>query len=179
MGFYWENKYFVELFLPFGLRTSPYLFDLFAKGLNWILINAGFRTLHYLDDFFAVLELNPLANEFEKFFSALCKALGVNVNETKNICGTLAEYLGIEINTVAMEARLPEDKLLKAITWVKTTLQQTEVSRNELRLLLEFLSFAAKMVIPGRVFLQCLFNALGKYQQVYHLNAEMRADLKW
>lgn len=32
--FMWEEEYFFERFLPFGLRTSPYLFDLFAKGLN-------------------------------------------------------------------------------------------------------------------------------------------------
>lgn len=51
-----------------------------------------------------MLKSNPLANEFEKFFSALCKALKVNINETKNIH-----------DTVAMEAYLPEDKLLKVI----------------------------------------------------------------
>ena len=34
LGFLWDDVYYVELFLPFGLRTSPYLFDLFAKGIN-------------------------------------------------------------------------------------------------------------------------------------------------
>lgn len=61
------------------------------------MINAGWRALRYLDDFFVVLETNPLADEFEKFFSALCKTLGLNVNEL-NIRGTLAEFLGIEID---------------------------------------------------------------------------------
>ena len=40
------GRYWVDRFLPFGLRTSPYLFDLFAKGLCWILIEGlGWRLI--------------------------------------------------------------------------------------------------------------------------------------
>lgn len=177
--FMWEDKYFFERFLPFGLRTSPYLFDLFAKGLNWMLINAEWRTLHYLDDFFTVLESDLLADAYEKHFATLCTALGLKVNEEKNVRGTLVEFLGIEIDSLAMEARLPESKLQRARTWVKQTLQNKQISRDELRSLLGFLSFAAKVVVPGRTFLRRLFNALSKYQKVYHLSADMRADLAW
>lgn len=41
LGFFWEGTYWVEKFLPFGLRTSPMLFDLFAKGLHWTLLAKG------------------------------------------------------------------------------------------------------------------------------------------
>jgi len=37
LGFHWENKYYSERYLPFGLQTAPFLFNLFAKGLHWIL----------------------------------------------------------------------------------------------------------------------------------------------
>ena len=40
-----------------------------------------------------------------------------------------------------------------------------------------FLSFAAKVVVPGPAFLQRLFDALAKRQSYYHLDVEMRADL--
>lgn len=177
--FMWEDEYFFERFLPFGLRTSPYLFDLFAKGLNWMLINAQWRALHYLDNFFTVLELDLLATAYEEHFSALCAMLGLKINKEKNIRGTRVEFLGIEIDLLAMEARLPEDKLLKARSWVSQTLQKKEISREDLRSLLGFLSFAAKVVVPGRVFLRRLFNALHKYQKVYHLDVNTTADLKW
>lgn len=179
LGFSWKNVYFVERFLPFGLRTSPYLFDLFAKGLNWILITAGWQTLHYLDDFFAVLDSVLSADAYESFFSSICAKLGFKINGKKSVRGTCVEFLGIEIDTIAMEARLPEEKLLKAKTWVRKTLQENQISRDDLRSLLGFLSFAAKVVIPGRVFLRRLFNALSKYQRIYCLNAEMKADLIW
>lgn len=41
LGFFWAGFYWVDRFLPFGLRTAPYIFDLFAKGLTWILLAAG------------------------------------------------------------------------------------------------------------------------------------------
>jgi hypothetical protein len=37
-GFCWEGTYWVDCSLPFGLRTAPYIFDLFAKALHWTLL---------------------------------------------------------------------------------------------------------------------------------------------
>lgn len=49
----------MERYLLFGLRISPFLFDLFARALNWILIAvlSWLFVLYYLDDFFAILLL--------------------------------------------------------------------------------------------------------------------------
>jgi len=33
LGFIWKGVIYVECCLPFGLRTAPFLFNLFAKGL--------------------------------------------------------------------------------------------------------------------------------------------------
>ena len=37
MGFCWEGRYFVETVFPFGLRTAPKIFNLFAEAWEWIL----------------------------------------------------------------------------------------------------------------------------------------------
>lgn len=34
LGFLWYGYYWFERFLPFGLRTSPFIFDLIAKGIH-------------------------------------------------------------------------------------------------------------------------------------------------
>lgn len=34
LGFHWDGAYWIDRFLSFGLRTSPYIFNLFAKGLH-------------------------------------------------------------------------------------------------------------------------------------------------
>src|SRR5437773_2779265 len=34
--FEWDGKLYIDLFLPFGLRTAPFIFNLFSEGLHWI-----------------------------------------------------------------------------------------------------------------------------------------------
>lgn len=42
LGFFWAGFYYIDRFLPFGLRTAPFIFDLFAKALHWILVTVLF-----------------------------------------------------------------------------------------------------------------------------------------
>ena len=52
--FEWNRKYYIDLFLPFGLRTAPFIFNLFVEALHWILQRKYAWILHhYLDDFIA------------------------------------------------------------------------------------------------------------------------------
>ena len=52
LGMKWQAKFFIDLVLPFGLRSAPYIFSSFADLLVWILThNYGINfLLHYLDD---------------------------------------------------------------------------------------------------------------------------------
>ena len=34
LGFSWDDKYYTEACLPFGLRTTPFIFNLFAEGFH-------------------------------------------------------------------------------------------------------------------------------------------------
>ena len=34
LGFHYDDRYWIERYLPFGLRTAPFIFNLFAKALN-------------------------------------------------------------------------------------------------------------------------------------------------
>lgn len=111
----------------------------------------------------------------KKFLQGPARLLGLSTNTKKNATGTLAEFLGTEIDIIRMEARLPQDKLEKAKTWVTKTLNPRKISRTNLRSLLGFLSFACKVVIPGRTFLRWLFNALAEKGT----DSEKRVRLPW
>ena len=60
LGTFWEGLYFVELRLPFGLRSSVFIFNTFADDLQWILKNKHLiaELIHYLDDFFTAGQAN-------------------------------------------------------------------------------------------------------------------------
>ena len=56
LGMQWRGKYFVDLVLPFGLRSAPFIFTSIADLVEWILVhNYGVDFLrYYLDDFFTL-----------------------------------------------------------------------------------------------------------------------------
>ena len=53
LGIYWQSQYYIDLYLPFGLRSAPFLFNQISDALEWILKhNYGLRhVIHILDDF--------------------------------------------------------------------------------------------------------------------------------
>ena len=52
LGINWDNRGFVDLALPFGLRSAPKIFTAFADVVAWMLHSQGLPfLLHYLDDF--------------------------------------------------------------------------------------------------------------------------------
>lgn len=154
LGFEWAGSYWFERFLPFGLRTAAFIFDLFAKGVNWIMLQKFNDVLHYLDDFLSISPTSEIADEFNRDFIKICKELGMAINHDKDLTGTSLEFLGIELDTIQMQARLSSEKLEEAKHRVNSALQRSSLSRTDLESLVGFLSFAAKVVVPSRAFLR-------------------------
>ena len=44
LGVKWDDKLFIDLALPFGLRSAPLIFTALADGLQWILQQRGIHT---------------------------------------------------------------------------------------------------------------------------------------
>ena len=53
LGLKWRGQFFVDLALPFGLRSAPYIFNCVADLVEWIIVNkySVAALMHYLDDF--------------------------------------------------------------------------------------------------------------------------------
>lgn len=113
-----------------------------------------------MDDFIAFLPPNVDYTAYENYFDFLCKTLGISNNEKKKRRGQIVVFLGIELNSSLIEARLPADKLEKAKSWVARMLTHDVMVYDDLQSLTGFLSFAAKVVRPGRAFLRRLFDAI-------------------
>ena len=115
LGIKWRGKYYVDLVLPFGLRSAPYIFNSVAALVEWILINNYSipDLVHYLDDF--ILAGAPGSGQCAHHLQtalAVCKSLGLPLNAKK--CegpATTLVVLGIELDSVTQIARLPMEKL--------------------------------------------------------------------
>ena len=62
--------------------------------------------------------------------------------------------MGIIVDSVRMEARLPQDKLVRINQLLKTFKNRRSARLVELQSLIGTLQFACKVVVPGRTFLQ-------------------------
>ena len=114
--FEWLGHFFTDTRLPFGSRSSPFIFNTFAIALAWIVLHFGRLAflIHYLDDYFLANVTTAGCRHDMDVFLDICKQLGVPIADDKlEGPATRITYLGIEIDTVAMTIRLPADKLEK------------------------------------------------------------------
>ena len=164
LGFCWKENYYAECFVPFGLCTAPYIFNLFAEVFHWVLVNqlknlnSRAIVIHYLNDFLLVLP--PCANPelHSKIFSLLCKEVGLTIKLSKNKDGTVVSFAGIEFDTKRMAIRLPEKKLHKAWTMIEQAAKRKALSLLEITIITEYLNFISTVIPLGRTFLYRLYN---------------------
>jgi len=135
--FEWDGEYYQELFLPFGLRTAPFIFNLFGEALQWILQRKySYMVKRYLDDFLFILPptINPSeAQQVGTQFKIICTALGFMEAEDKSKDGTRVDYLGLILDTARMEAQLPEDKKNRALESIQDALRRGTVTQKQLQ----------------------------------------------
>lgn len=109
--------------------------------------------LHYLDDFFTILPPQTNAKVYYHDFELICSYLGIIINHIKDIKGIKVDFLGIELNSILMQRRLPSNKLFRARNIVNN-LKRRIISRYKLELAIDFLLFIVKIIILDRVFLR-------------------------
>jgi hypothetical protein len=183
--FRWLGQFFTDTRLPFGSRSSPFIFNTFAIALAWIVLNYGTLNflIHYLDDYFLANYSRESCQADMDTFLRICKDLGVPIAEDKlEGPATTLTYLGIEIDTVNMVVRLPAAKLEKIKSLLLQWVGRKKCTKQDLLSLIGLLAFAAKVVKPGRMFIRRLIDLSTSVSSLHHyiyLNREARADINW
>ena len=94
----------------FVLCSAPKIFNAVADGLQWILGEVGVEGLHYLDNY--IIFGAPHTQECRQALDralGLCKRLDVPIAAHKTEGpATVIQFLGIELDSGAMEARLTQ-----------------------------------------------------------------------
>ena len=170
-GAKWHDKYHFYTRLAFGSRSSPKIFDWLSSAIAWILQNKFnlTHTLHLLDDFLVINHPADDADRSMAVITMVFRRLGLPIAPHKTVGPVHAlEYLGITLDTVKMEARLPEDKLVRLRQMVSDFSQRSSSTQRELLRLLGHLNFAAWVIVPGRTFMFRLFQAAYKVKKLFH-----------
>jgi hypothetical protein len=167
----WRDHYFYCNRLAFGCRSSPVIFDTFSQAICWIASNNyGIEyILHMLDDFLTIDSPKVNAQATMQALLQLFEHLNVPLSEHKTIGpSTMVEYLGIILDTVAMQARLPMDKVDRITTLLKTFQGRKSCTKRELLQLLGHLNFAFRVILPGRSFVSYLLKLAASAKKLHH-----------
>ena len=181
--FSWEGEFFFDRSLQLGCRSACNLFESVSSAIEHLAIHRAIRwIIHYLDDFFLVRTSRDGAKADLVAFLALLDELGIPYALEKTIGPfQILPFTGIEIDTLKEVARLPEDKIKDCLFALSCLRDRKKCQRRELESLIGRLSFACKVVVPGRAFLRRLYGATAGVRQPYHyvrLTKEMHKDLE-
>ena len=186
LGIHWDGQYYIDLRLPFGLRSSPYLFNRLADAFEWILKNNYMITdlMHYLDDYFTVGPPNSkTCSDNVNIMIHMASHLGIPLAPEKLEGPTTSlVFLGILLDTNRMETALPEDKLRELLAELQRWCSRKKCLKRELLSLIGKLNWACRVIPAGRIFLRRLIDLSTTARLPHHhisMNLEARRDIAW
>ena len=169
----WNNQIYFDTCLPFGLRSAPKLFNVLVDLLSWILIQHGISLLiHYLDDF---LMMGPadsiICHENFSTIQRFCQELGIPLASDK-LEGPShpLNFLGIELDTVCMETRLPGDKLTRNHTLLSSQLTRKKATKRDILSLVGLFQHASNynVVHLGRTFMARMYSITAIVKELHY-----------
>ena len=156
----WNDQFYIDPMLPFGLRLAPKIFNALADALEWRLREDGVRNVfHYLDDFVVLgtpgmLECQSALERLRFRCSDLGIPLAAHKCEGPSTESTCVTFLGIVIDTATGELRLPPEKLVHLRSLLSEWGGRKACSRRELESLIGYRNHACQVIRPGRSFLR-------------------------
>lgn len=171
LGMKWDNMYYFDRCLAMGLSSSCAIFEAFSTALEWLSINhlGACAVLHILDDFLFIAKTKDQCEHDLANFIWMCNYLGVPLAPEKTVGpATVLQFAGITLDSVRLEARLPEDKLQKCRVMLQNFQARRSVCLKELQSLLGLLNFTCLVVVPGRAFLRRMIDLTKGVKKPHH-----------
>ena len=183
LGFSWEDQVYYYKVAAMGCSSSCLTFEVFSTAVQWILKNhfcVKFIS-HILDDFMFFAPTKEQCLQYLNAFQSLASDINLPLNHDKTVAPTQCAVLhGIEVDTIKMEARLPQQKIEKAYHLLKSLSCKRTATLQQLQELIGFLNFACKVIPAGRAFLRRLVNLTVGISAPHHhrnINKDARKDL--
>ena len=165
-----QTVYMRDSKLCFGARLSPRIFHRITQAVKRMMAQRGFDlVVVYLDDFLIISQSKIECQIALNVLIQLLRRLGFSIHWGKVVDPTTKiTFLGIELDSVAMVLRLPDDKLQSFKQELQGFIHRKRASKRQLQALAGRLSWAAGVVKGGRVFLRRIFNQINVLKHVSH-----------
>ena len=185
VGMRWQGQVYVDAALPFGLRSAPLIFTVLADVAQWLMRQRGVAHVdHYIDDFVTLGPPgSPECARNAATMHEVAETLGLPPEPEKDEGpATTISFLGMELDSAALEVRLPPEKLHRMRAELARWRGRKACRKRELLSLIGVLSHACKAVRAGRSFLRRLIDlsTVSKDLEGYvRLNREAKSDIEW
>ena len=179
------TEYFVDLMLPFGLRSSAKLFTDVADALKWCMLYLGTSDVdHYLDDYITIGPAGtPVCADNLTIMLDTCKYVGFAVNPKKfTLPATEIEFLGLVIDSDNMEVRVSTDRVSDILEELRSFQGRRSCRKRELLPLVGKLIFVSRAVTSGRSFVRRIIDLSKRIRHLHHrvkLTRACRMDIEW
>lgn len=149
---------------PWGFSSACAIFERFSTALHYIASRVlGIKHMvHVLDDFLGLgPPSSPSCQDHLNCFLRLCRQLGVPIKTEKTEAATTTIiFLGLELDSFTMEARLPADKLIKLRDLLHSASQSRKIKLRNLQSLLSLLIFSCLVATQCRPFSAASSNSM-------------------
>ena len=164
-----------------GASSSCAIFERFSSALHWVVSQhlKGIMIIHVLDDFLFVAPSLESCQYALNTFLKIAEDIGVPIAEEKTMGPfTCLPFLGIQLDTVAMMASLPKDKISKAISMIDQILTSKSVTLRQMQSMCGVLNFACSIIIPARAFSRRMYNlCIGVSQPFFKIKITKQVKL--
>ena len=156
LGICFQDKFYMDLCLPFGSSISCALFALFAGAFHWMIVTFVRVFLkHYLDDFLLGHYTKALCSKALQDIQQLAEEIGVPLSPEKTVLPTQRiSFLGLGIDTVRMIVFLPQDKRNSILSRLAWFVRRKRVTVRQIASLAGKLNFVTNAIPPGCSVLQ-------------------------
>ena len=179
------TEYFIDVTLPFGLRSSAKLFSEVAHALKLSMLYNGATDIEqYLDDYitFGPRASSVCSNNLTIMLDT-CEYIGFKVNPQKvTNPSTVIEFLGLVIDSDKMEVRASHERVSEIMTELKTFHNRRTCTKRELLSIVGKLMFLSRAVKAGRSFVRRIIELSKKIKHLHHkvrLSRPCRDDFLW
>ena len=164
LGVKFEGKYYIDKCLPMGVRCAPAYFETFSTFIEYCARKRSQceNIIHYVDDFLCVGSTHRERVPCHKMVQALrdvCTELGVPLAKEKSEGPTTClTFLGLELDSVKMQVRVPLEKIQEIKREIHKTRSTKSATIRKIQSLVGKLNFVCRAVRPGRAFLRRLID---------------------
>ena len=173
LGFKVGDYYFFDKCMHMGCSISCAFFEKFSTFLEWVVKSrSGVDFMvHYLDDFFFTGHAETIECELlMQTFTSVCNTLGVPVAVEKTVGpATALTFLGLEIDSVKKQVRIPIDKLYNLRQKLIALKGRKKVTLRELQSVTGILNFCSRAIPVARAFIRRFYDVMSGVSKPTHL----------